>query len=331
MYCDCRVPSQEIWHFDEPADSMQIPDVVMKCVVFVGYQMADGRKRYAGTAVFLARPADFEGRYFTYLATAAHVIRGIKNKGVNQVLIRVNQKHNGAVWFSTKLEDWKIPDDSTVDVAVISQGISDTEFEHLAWPTPGALTTFMLEANRVGVGDDVFVIGLFSPHTGKRNNIPIARVGNIAALPREKVSTKIGDIDAYLIECRSIGGLSGSPVFIHMGGDTRIRGQFSKPLVQYFLLGMMHGHFDISADTQEDIAGSDSVNMGIGIVVPIDHVLNFMEDAFGDEEKQYLKDLKDKNLPVMDSLDDNKTPSEFTQADFEAALRKVSRKIESEK
>jgi hypothetical protein len=99
------------------------------------------------------------------------------------------------------------------------------------------------------------------------------------------------------------------------------------------LIGLMHGHFDTTsdADVVEDLTGGVSVNMGIGIVVPIDHVLNFMDDAFGDDERRATRKLREDRLPVMDSADGTeKTPAapEFTQSDFETALRKVSRKIE---
>ena len=38
---------------------------------------------------------------------------------------------------------------------------------------------------------------------------------------REKVAASFGDADAYLVEARSIGGLSGSPVFIDLLASRR--------------------------------------------------------------------------------------------------------------
>ena len=48
-------------------------------------------------------------------------------------------------------------------------------------------------------------------------NLPIVRLGAIAAMPGEYIKTDWGCLRAYLIEARSIGGLSGSPVFIRVG------------------------------------------------------------------------------------------------------------------
>ena len=75
---------------------------------------------------------------------------------------------------------------------------------------------FILE-NEVGVGDEVFITGLFSHHHGNHKNIPIVRTGNIASMPEEKIQTQNYLREAFLIEARSIGGLSGSPVFLNLG------------------------------------------------------------------------------------------------------------------
>jgi hypothetical protein len=56
--------------------------------------------------------------------------------------------------------------------------------------------------------------------TGRKRNIPIVRTGNISMIPSEKVpgiQIRRGESvesEVYLIEARSVGGLSGSPVFI---------------------------------------------------------------------------------------------------------------------
>ena len=60
----------------------------------------------------------------------------------------------------------------------------------------------------------MFSVGLFTKYFGRSNLIPIVRTGNIAMMPKEKVPLgSFGLTDAYLIEGRSIGGLSGSPIF----------------------------------------------------------------------------------------------------------------------
>jgi hypothetical protein len=88
----------------------------------------------------------------------------------------------------------------------------------MVYPYSGCITAEHMQEHEVAVGDEVFITGLFSQRHGTRRNIPIVRVGNLACMTEEKVSTNyFGDMDAILIEARSIGGLSGSPVFLNLG------------------------------------------------------------------------------------------------------------------
>src|SRR5262245_57738934 len=74
-------------------------------------------------------------------------------------------------------------------------------------------------------------------------------------IPKAKIGNYFGPRDAHLVEVRSVGGLSGSPVFV------RETLQVSLPLVneatgesksayvtvpgRYYLLGLMHGQWNI--------------------------------------------------------------------------------------
>jgi hypothetical protein len=92
-------------------------------------------------------------------------------------------------------------------------------------------------------------------------------------MPEEPVATKWGTFDAYLIESRSIGGLSGSPVFAYIGPVRRPEGgSFNVTGVKIFLLGLVHGHWDLplfeTDDVQIDSDIGKSINRGIAIVVP---------------------------------------------------------------
>ena len=151
--------------------------------------------------------------------------------------------------------------------------------DHLIFPLSLCVTESVLIDHAVGLGDEVFITGLFKHHSGVKRNIPIVRVGNLAALSEEKVFTKkYGPMEAYLIEARSIGGLSGSPVFLNLGLTRYIEKEIKHaqggPI--FFLLGLIHGHYDVinsSEDNEinlsEDALTNDKVNSGIAIVVPM--------------------------------------------------------------
>src|SRR5687767_4679558 len=86
----------------------------------------------------------------------------------------------------------------------------------------------------------------------------------------------------YLVETRSIGGLSGSPVFIRPSLrliDTDPERQQPertwRPLagsLNFYLLGIMRGHWDLPP-LPTSATRAESVNMGIGMVTPIEAAL----------------------------------------------------------
>jgi hypothetical protein len=102
-------------------------------------------------------------------------------------------------------------------------------------------------------------------------------------------------INAYLIEARSIGGLSGSPVFVHRLEDGTPK---------FALLGLMEGHYGTKTAQSGDTASEESVNVGIGIVVPADDI----EEIFGQPEIVELEQRLDdatlaQNRPVAGGFD----------------------------
>src|SRR5207244_3857075 len=84
------------------------------------------------------------------------------------------------------------------------------------YPIPLSSSQFregILQEGPPGSGDEVCVVGLYTSHFGCVRNRPIVRMGHLAAMLEEQVMTNRGHVWGYLIECHSIAGLSGSPVF----------------------------------------------------------------------------------------------------------------------
>lgn len=262
---------------------MRVPNNVRKCVAFVGYEMANGSNRMAGSGFFLLRRHG-DNRATTFFVTAKHVIDKIRSLGVESPQIRFNVKDGQSVWLSAPFDMWRYhPEDDTVDVGIIPCGIDDS-MDHLAIPLDLVVNDEIFSKYEIGEGEEVFVIGLFRHHHGRERNIPIVRVGNISSLQSDPVQTRDHLMEAHLIEARSIGGISGSPVFVNLGSVRMIGGQLQTRSggMGYFLFGLMHGHFETTIaelDSNDSANEYEQLNSGIGIVVPVAKILEVLNQA----------------------------------------------------
>lgn len=282
---------------------MLVPDDVRKCVLFLGLSKTlSGSEQVFepnGTAFIVAIPSEnLKGAQHVYLVTAKHVAVELEGKSF---LARVNSKEGKAIFIKGEgVKWWYHHTDGSVDVAVFPWAPPE-QVEHKQIPTSMFLSDEIIKKKRIGTGDLVFMTGLFSKLTGSAKNLPIVRMGNIAMMPDEKVPTNaFGDIEAYLIELRSIGGLSGSPAFVQetlssqqLGGTGAI-----------YLLGLVHGHWDIPPENKsavKDIRGKGAINMGIAIVIPAKKILEVINQPELVEKRQVAEEeLKQQNLPTPD-------------------------------
>ena len=174
-------------------------------------------------AFWVLRPMpDFPDENLAYLVTAAHVIRKITDMNIDKIILRLNFTDGNWGAIETQPSSWFFHEDPAADVAVLRIGFDVREHDHRGWELRYSATPEEVQKHGIGPGDDLFFIGLFTKHYGTTKNIPIVRMGNIAAMPSidNPVKTKIGPMIAYLAEARSIGGLSGSPVFVDIYGIT---------------------------------------------------------------------------------------------------------------
>jgi hypothetical protein len=133
-----------------------------------------------------------------------HVIEWIRKKsGDGKVLLRMNLRNGGVDYVETNAGDWRFHPDLplTVDVAILTWIPSQDQFDYLFAPEWLAVTEDMINHDHISIGDEVFIVGLFSEHSGQERNLPIIRVGHVAMLPEEPIKTEHFDpMVAYLIE-----------------------------------------------------------------------------------------------------------------------------------
>jgi len=261
---------------------MYVDDMIQQCVLFLGNK--DER-----TGGFIPRATAFvisimdRDIGFRYVVTAEHNIACFRQRNWD-MYFRSNLVNGGVREDSWANSHWYFhPNPGSTDVAVTPiDFLPEEEYKQIVLRTPppnrGIIATKqIMQENRIGLGDEIFIVGLFKSHYGRQKNVPIIRVGNLAMIKGEPVRTDYcGYTEAHLVEARSIGGLSGSPVFIHTPVPHELN------VTQFRLLGLMHGHFDIqnlNEDTVVDLEAeaTGGINTGIGVVIPVEKIMETLD------------------------------------------------------
>src|SRR3989344_5946907 len=311
---DNRLIGETRYYVAEEEISMQVPDEVIKSVVFVCMQASkDAQQLKAVGTAFLVALEEKEMNYtFGYIVTAKHVLNYIKAKSIGgNLFLRINDKNGGSIIATTNVNDWKVhPTDDALDVAVLNLYLPIDTYDVIYIPANMATTPEIIKQQSIGIGDEVFITGLFVNHVGRKRNLPVIRSGNLSLMAEEPVYTTLGETDAYLIEARSIGGLSGSPVFVYLCVVRHIDKQVkfvTGERAGFSWLGIMHGHWKIPANTKDVIIEDENEDQngekhtGIGIVVPATKVLEVInQPQYMDLRKKTLDELKKKNAPASD-------------------------------
>lgn len=184
-------------------------------------------------------------------------------------------------------ELWYRSSDKSIDVAIIP-----IHHDPAADITAFDVEDFFDESNNpenIGPGDEVFFPGLFWPVPGTNKIMPLVRHGNLAMLPDQQIQGSDGYADTYLIEARSIGGMSGSPVFVRETVVLPVkRSDFEADRVmmhgggKFKLLGLAKSHWDVQESKINDPYVQNDprhgVNMGIAQVVPARKILEVLNE-----------------------------------------------------
>jgi hypothetical protein len=258
---------------------MRIPDQLLKCTGFVSEDRED--PDYRASAFIVSVPHD-EASGCLHLLTAKHVALRLQN---GKAMIALNGKDGLPLWMKNGLEvPWFFHPDETVDVAILpmaSRRLSEYDYQDI--PMHMFLTTQRQLDYHIGIGDEVLNIGLFTPFVGDLRFTPVIRTGTISMMPDGRIRHPVfGSVEAYLTESRSMGGLSGSPVFVRDTVQVQGQDRDGKPrlfyaLGDFHLLGLISGHWETSSNIPDN---KGVVNTGISIIVPAAKIL---EALFSDE------------------------------------------------
>ena len=312
MLAVAQYPAKPIptWLWRRQEDRLAIREVLRKNAVFIGV-WEDGQFTPKATGFVVTVR---EGQYtFPYVVTAEHVISGLQTCNYDAPCIRMNKVDGDMVAIQTYYSDWHYHPDTTADVrtdvAVCLQPLDRKEVVFSHTPLDTFVTPERVAEFKIGVGTEIAIIGLFTSHCGREKNIPVVRIGNIAAMPEEPIKTRYGGfIDAYLVEARSISGLSGSPVWARVG-PFKIDNETLRLTVigeQEFLLGLMHGHFDVQDINEDVVADAETgrgINTGMGVVVPAYRIVEtLMQPDAKAERAEMIRRLRKRDAAATGDL-----------------------------
>ena len=330
-YTDDGIPFQV---FEGPMP--RIDDDVLESCVYLYPTVEDARsgERTGGSGLLVGFRADDS----LYAITNSHVIR----EGRSPV-IRLNRTDGRLTVLPISQNNWVHHPDGD-DLAACSLDLGP-EIAYRCIGDTAFCTKGDIQKYNIGPGDEVFMIGRFVSHEGKQRNLPSVRFGHIAMLPFEPIRNSRGMLqEAFLVECRSLPGYSGSAVFLNplplVWANVRKEAQ-----VPIRLLGVDFGHiqetsfaYDVEESRNqgrkvlvEPKIGFD-MNMGMACVIPawkITDLLNVERFVREREKKKSVREFDKNASPVSNDIPSKHNT--FTKADFEGALRKVGRKIEPER
>jgi hypothetical protein len=286
---------------------MKVDDRIRFCTGFVGTGTSENFIAHGTCFCVHVIEEDFS---FDYLISAQHLLwprrrRNRESPPDDPMMVRLNTAKDTSRVISAHPKAWIYPDDPTIDLCafrpddLVHTSVDEFECNSI---NLNSMVVHPKDAHDPGVGDEVFICGAFVGRVGYRKNIPVVRIGNIAAMPEEPIDFASPRQAAYLIETRSLGGTSGSPIFLNVE-PTRLRrraagfrvGVINQETQQtrvhlilpYMLLGMMiysHG----GNYTQDFVCESDGdvhpfkdadFNAGMAVALPVQLILDLLNSA----------------------------------------------------
>lgn len=270
---------------------MRVGEIYRKAVVFVGIEGPLGFVPLGTACLYSLVYRELE---FIYLVTAAHVIDSARG---DTVAVRVNLKAGGCGIVHFKKEWFILPENKANDIVLSPAPLPNLTYDYATIDLGEERYRKDLENWSPACGEEVVTIGLYTSHYGMTKNIPVIRIGHIAAMLDEPVQTDAGYVQGYLVEMKSIAGLSGSPVF---GNPPEVRvkdGKLQKrdgyihvpvgTLVGYHIVesredqievpqfqGLLH---DDLPNEEKPTRSADERATGFAVVIPIERVMELVQ------------------------------------------------------
>ena len=246
---------------------------------------------------------------FVYAVTNRHVIAVAD-------YVRLNTQEGGTHIERLPRENWIRS--KTDDLAIMAITVPHTVFAQRHVGSALIMSKEYAGKIKLGIGDDVFMVGRFINHEGKQKNAPLVRFGSIAQMPSEPLvydlEGKRHEQESIIADIRSIGGYSGSPVFLKEPNFIK-RPDGGEAPDKHYLVGIDWGHIKMWSPVcgfDEKPIGYTQVNINSGMagVIPAWKLLDMlMEDNLVKHRKLEEEKYRSANATTPAATDLSVPPS----------------------
>jgi hypothetical protein len=236
----------------------RIADEMLQSVFYLYPDRASAAKGEAagGTGFIVAYSSELaKSTYFLFAVSNKHVVADF-----GASVIRLNTVNGGTDIIECEPHEWYFTNQH--DLAIIPIKVDLAKHRVKAVPLNEFITPDAISTYDIGPGDEVFMIGRFVKHDGKLINNPSVRFGNLSMMVDNIEHPGLGTQESFAVEMRSMGGYSGSPVYVHPSAwnmnrrVTNIGGQ------HLFLLGVDWGHIVDHSEVQVKIVSTEVLAKG---------------------------------------------------------------------
>lgn len=269
----------------------RIDNESLDCVVYLYSSTNDASQDIdpLGTGFIVGYPSSDPrraGYHHCYIVTNLHVLK-------DAPVARIKHLDGRISTLGCDITDWELNEAADIGIIPIDANVDDL---HASYIRPGFfLSVERLISEDIGLGDDVFMVGLLVDHPEDLpNKYPYARFGHVSKMPlfKEPYQRKYG----FRIDMRSRVGFSGSPVFIYRNPFSNLKMRINEERNDersfFFLLGIHWGGDPEIWELDGEPVESRGMS-GMTAVTPAWEILKVLErEAFVKQRLQYEKAIK---------------------------------------
>ena len=237
----------------KPTGVPRIADEMLQSVVYLypSRQAAEQGLAAGGTGFIVAYVSEkVANGFFLFAVSNKHVVADF-----GASVIRLNKTDGGVDIFELEPHEWYFTNKQ--DLAIVPLKIDLAKHRVKAVPSSDFLTPDAIGAYDIGPGDEVFMIGRFVRHDGRLINSPSVRFGNLSMMVDNIDHPFLGMQESFAVEMRSMGGYSGSPVYVYPSEWNMNRGSHQIGNQRLFLLGVDWGHIVDHSEVREKTVATE--------------------------------------------------------------------------